>query len=971
VTREPPGASVSKPKTLWTIIAGLLALTAVLGVSLAARAANPGVLDFTSPAAIVELKFRLAPYHAPSGPEADGSRWYMLTAVNNSPRPATRVFVAGQPSNANIRFWPLPARPAILQIAASDSQVIVEGARAHGRHVFRVTVPPATAATLAIRLANADPIPSVLAWTEPTIVSRNRQLAVFVAAVAGMIAAAMAIMLGLAVMTGHPAPFWASVLLILIFCLRLAVTGTLDSGWATHIGGPFGLEVALAGLALAAGLRLSEFVVPIETLWPAGGPWFDRGLIALAGLSLFSFLGVPGAMLLLGVLIVLGTATVTAYFIYCGRIGNQAARVAAPSAAVFALVALGATAVSFGAFADNEAAPAIVGGFLAAGAVLLALAVAAGEGIAILPASRYGTPREELVDALTSQPISESSPTMQSDLMAIAASHQGVFELDFSNDTVRLSREAAALLGMQGGARRMAHPAWIDRIHPEDRAIYREAVGDYRGHAGIAFRIELRVRSESGRFPWFEVRATMMGEGGEAQRCLGLLADVTARKEADAVVNERTVQDALTGLGNRVALMEALDRHGTRLFEITFALLDIDRFKSVHASLGDAGADAVLVALAQRLSRRFGTSAEVFRVSGDTFALIFTEQGLMATAVGADLVEACATPFEQNGRNVFVTASVGVAAGEGSRDPFDLLKNAELALLQAKRQGGACARIYTPALEATAPGDAVALEADLRQALNENQLDVYYQPIVRLSDGSIAGFEALMRWHHPQKGLIEPSSFVAHCEETGLIVAIGRLALERAAEDLAQWQRFFPLVPPLFASVNLSRRQLFDAEFEAVLKSVLASHELKPGTLNLEITESAIGSGADIREVLTRLKAAGASLAIDDFGTGVSNFNQLKDIPFDTLKLDQSFLGRHGGMQNDTDGAMIVGSIVNLAHDLERDVVIEGIESEKDADWVRELGCEYGQGFFFSPPLPRGEALDFIARHYRAETGQA
>ena len=961
---------MSRLKTLaWTLIIGLCAFAAIRGVSFAAP--TSGVVDFAAPAAILELSDKLtlyhAPGHAPGAPEADGSHWYMMTALNNSVRPATRIFIAGQPTNAIMRFWPLPARPAVVQVAASDSQVIVENARAHGRHVFRVTIPPASTVTLAVRLSNADTPPSLLAWTEPALVSYNRQLAVFVAAVAGMIAAAMAIMLGLAVMTGHAAPAWASLLLVVVFILRLAITGTFDAGWVVR-GGPFGLEVALAGLALVVGLRLTDFIVPIETLWPGKRVLFNRALIGLVVLAILSFLGVPGAMTLMDILIVLGTAGVTLYFARCGRLGNQAARVAAPSAAVFALVTLGAAVVSFGVFADNQLAPTIVGGFMAAGAVLLALAVAAGEGIAVLPASRYGSEREE--PPMSSDASSSSSGSDTTDLKAIGASHQGVFDLDFLAESVRLSREAAALTGFSTSPTTIPHALWIERIHPDDRATYREAIDDYKSHVGIAFRIEFRTLNEAGRYAWYELRATMIGEGSKAERCLGLLADVTTRKELDAAQVERGSRDPLTGLGNRVALMEALERLGTALSSVTFALVDMDRFKTVHSSLGDVGSDAVLAGMAQRLTRHFGKSAEVFRVSGDTFALVFSA-GDATNKISAELMEACAPPFEQSGRNIFVTASAGLAAGKDASDPFELLKNAELALLQAKRQGGACARVYTPALEATAPGDAVALEADLRQALNDQQLDVYYQPIVRLSDGTLAGFEALMRWHHPEKGLIEPSGFIAHCEETGLIVAIGRLALERAAEDLAQWQRFFPLDPPLFASVNLSRRQLLDAEFERVLERVLAAHTLEPGTLKLEVTESAVANGSDTRKVLTRLRDAGASLAIDDFGTGVSNFHQLKEIPFDTVKLDRSFLGRHGGTHADAEGTVILGSIVNLAHDLERDVVIEGVETEDEADWLRGLGCEYGQGFYFSAPLPRTEALDFIARHYRVETGQA
>ena len=208
-------------------------------------------------------------------------------------------------------------------------------------------------------------------------------------------------------------------------------------------------------------------------------------------------------------------------------------------------------------------------------------------------------------------------------LIAIGASHQGVYELDFRTDTLQLSAEAAALIGFtRGTSQAIPHAAWIARVHAEDRDIYKDALYDYRAHPGLAFRIEFRVRSESGRYPWFELRATMMGEGEQADRCLGLMADVTTRKEAEAAVIDRTMRDPLTGLGNRVALMEELeriDRHGQ---DAAFAILDIDRFKAIHASLGDAGADAVLRHVADRLTKHFEGKAEIFRFGGDAFALL-------------------------------------------------------------------------------------------------------------------------------------------------------------------------------------------------------------------------------------------------------------------------------------------------------------------------------------------------------------
>jgi diguanylate cyclase (GGDEF)-like protein len=556
-------------------------------------------------------------------------------------------------------------------------------------------------------------------------------------------------------------------------------------------------------------------------------------------------------------------------------------------------------------------------------------------------------------------PASVPAPVPHAAIEAIGASYQGVFEIVFPSGEVILSREAASLLGLPAG--RLAKAEWLERIHPDDRGTYEQALDDFGAQAGVAFRIEFRARAEDGRYPWFELRATMKGkDGAPAERCVGLIADVTVRKESEAAAMERDLRDPLTGLGNRVALMEELEKLGEKLRDVTFAMLDIDRFKTIHSSLGDQGGDDVLASLAQRLTRRFTGLSQVFRVGGDAFAVLARGK---PDEVGEELVSVCGGAHLLNGRNVFAPASVGVAEGAGARDPIDLLKNAELALIQAKRQGGDCARVYTRELESLAPADTVALEAALRRALEENQIEVFYQPIVRLSDRSVAGFEALLRWRHPSKGLVSPGDFIAHSEETGLIVALGKLALKRASTDLAQWQRFFPLAPPLFASVNLSRRQFSDPGLEDVLKEHL--NGMAPGTLKLEITESAIASDIDAPALMTRLKALGAGLAIDDFGTGLSSLSQLKDLPFDTVKIDKSFLSRHGGSDAASDSEVVLASVVALARDLKRSLIVEGVETESDAARLADLGCEFAQGFLFSEPLTPKDALTYIARHYR------
>jgi diguanylate cyclase (GGDEF)-like protein/PAS domain S-box-containing protein len=930
--------------TAAALVAGFLA-----SLAFAAPQKDTHAVDFGLPDAAIELQDSLGPYKLPANAQAKASSWYSLSVTNSSARPAIRILVAGQSSGTALDLFPHSTRPAIMGLASPDPGTIVESAKAYGGRAYRVTVPPGATIGLAIEVANAEEPPSLLAWTEPALAGHNRQLAIFIAAVAGLIFAAAAIAGGLAVMTGHKPPIWAAATLTMVLLARLAGTGMFDASLATHVGGPYGLTALFAGLALACGARLADTIVPVAGRWPFAVLWFRWGVIAMALIAVLAYVGVPGATVVTDALVVLGSAAIAAYLVHRGRYGSQPARVAAPSAAVFALVTLAAALTTLGIFGNTTVAPDIAGGFAAAGAVLLALAVAAGEGIAVLPMPhRLAAPGKEL--------------------QAIGASHQGIFDLEFDSDEVLLSPEAAALLGLNEKTGHMAHAAWVARIHEDDRPVYEHALGDYRGQAGLAFRIEFRVRDQRGHYRWLELRATMMGDR-RVSRCLGLIADITMRKETEHPAPAANLRDPLTGLGNRAALNDALGHLGDGFLDTTIALLDIDRFKSIHASLGDAGADSVLARTAERMATHFGSDAEVFRFGGDAFAVVMRHPTASAQALGQELVKLCAAAYSLDGRSVFAPASVGVTVGHDARDIADLVHNAELALAQAKQDGGSCARVYARAMSAKPQGDSVALEAELRAAVEHGDIEVFYQPIVRLADGAVAGFEALLRWRHPEKGLVSPSDFIAHSESTGLIATLGRLALERAAHDLAQWQRFFPLDPPLFASVNVSPRQLRDASFEGYLRRLIETCALQPGTLKLEITESA--TAPEMQSVLKRIRALGLGLSIDDFGTGQSNLSRLKDLPFDTVKIDQSFLSRHGGTHSESDSAVVLSSIVTLAHDLKRHVVVEGVESEADVQYLKDLGCEYAQGFHFSPPLPLAGTLNYIARHYDTATAIA
>ena len=957
------------------LVAGLLCVAG----SAATRAADtpqPEMVNFGKADNVIDLKPALSPYRAPGGgTEADGSSWYIVQVSNDTVRPATRVLLAGQPPRAALSLLPRRSRPAILAVASSDSGTVVETASAYGRRAWRVIVPPVSTVGLAIRVASADTPPALWAWTEPALSSHNRQLAIFITAVGALIGAAALITGGLAVLIGHAAPRWVAVTLLLLLFSWLSGTGMFDASLATRLGGPYGLSALLTALALAAGARLANAIIPLRDLWPRREKQFNRAVWVLVLAGVFAYVGVPGATLLTDIAIVAGSIAVASYLVYCGRRGHKAAQVIAPSAAAFALVALAAAVMAVGGLGESLTGPAATGGFAAAGAILLALAVIASEEIAVLPFLHGSDAARLLGEQASATPQARIDPTAPFSILAraaIGAAHQGVFDLDFRAGLLTLSVEAAQMVGLPVHETTLSHGDWVEHVHPDDREIYSNALEEYRQRPGMAFRLEFRARGGAGPYRWLELRATIVSEQDVPSDCLGLISDITERKETEfaaiAAESERKrdaalPRDKLTGLGNRVALIEALDGLGEGFGGVLFALLDVDRFKAIHASLGDKDADTILKMMAERLVG-LGAAAQVFRVGGDSFALLFASPADTPQGIGNALAEACSTPYRLPHRDVFAPCSIGLATGAQSEDPFALIKNAELAIMAAKWQGGACARLYSPELETLAPVDSVALESELRNALAANQLDVFYQPIIRLSDRSVAGFEALLRWHHPDKGLISPAEFIAHSEESGLIVTLGRFALERAATDLAHWQRYFPIEPPLFVSVNFSRRQIKDAGFEAVLKTILGGSGIAPGTLNLEITESAIASDAKVPQIMARIRAAGAGISIDDFGTGASTLSELRNLPADTVKIDRSFLARHGGTAMDSDGEVVLAGIVGMARELKRAVVAEGVESEADAQLLARIGCDFGQGYYFSPPLDGAAALEYIARHY-------
>ncbi len=920
------------------------------------------VVDFASPIAMLNLSGALSDNRV-SEPGHPNSAWFTISIKNDGIQPVSRVLLADDPPSSGLALLPQTSRPILREAAGSDSSLIIERAAAFGRFAFRITLPPAHSATLALHFDSVAGRPSLLAWSEAALVAHNRRTAILTGVVGGLLAAAAAFALGSAMLSGRPFDKWAGIFLTALLFVDMVGAHVFDDGWFTALGGPYGFLALALALAFAAGARLVDRVVPFAKFHPLAGRWRDAALLVILALGLAAAFGIPVAGLLVRLIVVVGAGCAAGYLAHFGRLGFPGPRHLAPAATVFALVTAAATFHALGWFPPNLVAPTAIGGFAAAGAMLVALSCVLPENLAsglfpVLPPPVHPDDDEREVISLTPGPYIAGA---NAERAAMAASHQGVFDLDLDTGLLTLSAEGAAILGLPAGATELSREAWANRIHPDDRAIYEDALKTYGHEPGTAFRLEFRARGAEERIHWFELRATMTGLSTEAERCLGLIADVTARKQSEVESAEATRGDTLTGLANRFGLVDRLESAAPHLGALTLMVFDLDRFKTINTSLGPDSADRVLQAIAKRMQKHFTRQTDLFRIGGVTFAAL-TDKPVGDLRSWADTALAkVAEPFQLGGREIFLSACAGIVSGTQAQDPMDLFNLAELAMLQARRDGGgAC--VYSQEMADAAPeeSDPVALEAELRRAMERGEMEIHYQPIIRLSNNSVAGFEALLRWKHPQKGTVSPDNFVGHSEETGLIRPLGRLALKTATEDVMRWQQFFPLDPPLFVSVNVSWRQISEDVFLRDLESILRSSAVRPGTLKLEMTESTVMADTAVAErVLQRLHDLGIGLAIDDFGTGHSALAQLKRFPFDVIKIDRSFLAPAEG-----DTKTILGSIVALAHELGLQIVAEGIEDERDARRLRDLGCEYAQGYFFGMPIPASEVTSYIAMTY-------
>ncbi|MFD0988380.1 EAL domain-containing protein [Methyloligella solikamskensis] len=802
---------------------------------------------------------------------------------------------------------------------------------------FRVSLEPGQTITFAAELASED-VPRLFLWDPDAYQDKQKDKMLFNGVLLG-IAGVLAIFLTAIFAANHRAIFPATALVAWAGLAYLCV----DFGFWNKL---FPVSVdrmavyrAAAEAALAASIVLFLYTFLRIGLWHNwiktvfwGWIAVQFGLVVLAvidpavtaGLARLSF--VPIA------------AVGSALIVYLAFRGQDRALALIPTWLLFLVWLFGAGMIVIGQLQGDLA----VSGFLAGLVLILVLL-----GFSV---TQF---------AFRSGPVAQLGPLTQSQMKALAVDSAGAstWQWDSSNSEISVSPEIEEMLGLAPGTLNTNVDDFVSHIHAGDRDRFRLTLMSLQENHGGDVDIDFRLRRHDGTYLWYELKGhAPESDNPRLLRCIGLLRDVTPEKRSHERLMHDSVHDNLTGLPNRELFMDRVQGAITRLKEgqgnrPTVIFIDIDRFRNVNQSLGLVTGDTMLLTLARRLQRHLNPQDTLARLGSDQFAiLLISEIDPRNVALLADRARrALRTPMKIEGKEIVLTASIGIVVHDGTQDTAqDFMREAEIAMLQAKRSGGDRIDIFNPATR-TEEGR-LPLETDLRMAIERKQISVLYQPITRLANNQLAGFEALMRWDHPTRGRLGAEDFIPIAEETGLIVELGSYVLTQALEQAAEWHRALPRVrDPLFVSVNVSSRQLFRQDLVQEIRHLLARETVPRGTLRLEITESLIMENPErATEMLEWLQSFGARIALDDFGTGYCSLSYLHRFPCDTIKVDRSLV-RDGGMSGTS--PLILKSIIALAHDLEKEVVAEGIETEEHAAYLRSLGCEFGQGFYYGEPM--------------------
>ena len=877
-----------------------------------------------------------------------GDDWAVFALANNGEEQIDRLIVAPHYRMVGSGLlWPDLGMSRIANITPSSGDP-PERIQNPSADVFRVTLDPGTVITFVAELRGAN-LPQIYLWEPDAFKDKVNSLTLYQGIVIG-IAGLLALFLTILFVVKGSVMFPAAAAL----------------GWAVliYIGVDFGFWGKVFDMSSGT-----------ERIWRASG---EAILVATLLVFLFAYLNLNrwhvryahitvGWLAFLGALVAValyspqlasGIARISLFFIavlglalvlYLSTHGFDRAVMLIPTWLLLVAWVFGAALTVLGFVTNDIVGPALLGGL-----VLIVMLI----GFTVMQHAFAGGMAQGIVSDVERRAL------------ALTGAGDMIWDWDVAADRVFTSPETEAMLGLKSGSLDGAAADWLEVLHPLDRDRFRATLDGIVEQRRGRIAQDFRMRTADGHYLWFTLRARpVVGSDGEVIRLVGTLTDVTEFKTAEERLLHDAVHDNLTGLPNRELFLDRLEAvlglaKADTAIKPTVMVIDVDRFKQVNDSVGMALADSILLTLSRRLGRLIKPHDTLARLSGDQFGLIVLSErdpGRI-TALADTVRRTVRAPITFNDREIFLTGSVGLALGDSEpQSAEERLKDAELAMYHAKRNGGDRVDVYKPAMRAR-KSDRLTIASDLRRAIEGEEITILYQPIVRLEDRVVAGFEALARWNHPKLGKMSPHEFINIAEESGLIAELGLFVLERTARQLSTWQRTLRPREPLFASVNVSSRQLLRHDLMQDLRTVLARAPISRGSLKLEITESVVMENPEhAAQMLHRIRELGAGLALDDFGTGFSSLAYLQRFPFDTIKIDKSFV------QTTSKGTrpVILRSIIALAHDLGMDVVAEGAETDSDAVELSQLGCEYAQGFLFGEPMPPERARDLIQTQAR------